>query len=130
MIRRKIQKVSVELKKSYRKGMRKYLICKECNFHEVLVSFEVGSVICGNCVQKMVGAPAGITPKSTEEKFPRGWALKARYVHTDGRVFVKGKATDEVVQPEPKAERKKVKKVVTKKQITRTVKKKKTTKRK
>jgi hypothetical protein len=128
MIRRKVQKVSAEMKKSYRKGMRKYLICKECNLHEVLVSFEIGAVTCGNCVQKMVGAPAGITPKSPDEKFPRGWALKARYVHTDGRVFERGKATDEIVQAEPKVVRTH-RKVKTKKSVTRVIKKKKTSKR-
>jgi len=118
MIRRKVQKVSAELKKSYRKGMRKYLICKECNLHEVLVSFEIGTVTCGNCVQKMVGAPAGITPKSADEKFPRGWALKAEYVHTDGRVFERGKDTGTVIEVQ-KPKRKSVKKITGKKLKTR-----------
>ena len=62
--------------------------------------------------------PEGIKPKSDVEKFPRGWALKARYIHIDGRVFEKGKETGEVVTPEepkPKKEKKVTEKKVTKK---------------
>ena len=49
------------------------------------------------------------------EKFPRGWALKARYVHIDGRVFEKGKETGEVETPEPPKKKENKKKQITKK---------------
>jgi hypothetical protein len=88
---------------------RKTLVCSVCNITTVSVASDIGAVTCAYCVQRQVAPPEGIKPKPEGEKFPRGWALKARYVHTDGRVFEKGRDTGEVVTPEkPKKEKKKV----------------------
>lgn len=88
---------------------RKTLVCQECDVVTVVVATDIKAVTCAYCVQKQVAPPEGIKPKPEGEKFPRGWALKQRYVHTDGRVFIKGKETGEVETPEapkPKKERK------------------------
>jgi hypothetical protein len=72
-----------------------YMLCKECSVEEVLVSSDVGAVTCGRCVQKMLIAPPSTEKKAAGDKFPRGWHFKARYVHTDGKVYKRGKLTDE-----------------------------------
>jgi hypothetical protein len=112
MLKRKITKATSAVKKLFKTGnTRKMLTCKVCEKIEVEVGFDTGAVTCSYCVQRQLPPPEGIKPKDPTEKFPRGWALKARYVHIDGRVFEKGKDTGEVVAPEtpkPKKERKKV----------------------
>lgn len=74
----------------------KYLTCKECNVVEVEVSGDVGAITCGMCVQKMLIAPTNISNKSANDtdKFPRGWHLKKQYVHTDGKIYTKGKLVE------------------------------------
>jgi len=95
---------------------RKTLVCQDCDIVTVEVASDIKAVTCAYCVQRQVAPPAGIKPKSENEKFPRGWALKARYVHTDGRIFIKGKDTGEIATPEaPKP--KKEKKVTTSKAV-------------
>jgi hypothetical protein len=95
---------------------RKTLVCQDCDVVTVVVANDIRAVTCAYCVQRQVAPPENIKPKPEGEKFPRGWALKQRYVHTDGRVFIKGKDTGEVVTPEaPKP--KKEKKVTTNKQV-------------
>ncbi len=94
---------------------RKTLVCQECDVVTVVVASDIRAVTCAYCVQKQVAPPEGIKPKPEGEKFPRGWALKARYVHTDGRVFEKGKDTGEVFTPEPPKNKETAKKKVTKK---------------
>lgn len=120
MLKRKIQKVSNALKNLFKSGKntKKLLLCKECDTVEVEVAQDIGAVTCAYCVQRQVAPPDNIKPKSEGEKFPRGWALKARYVHTDGRVFVKGKETGEVETSEPKKS-KEPKKATTKKKVTK-----------
>jgi len=117
MLKRKITKVSSSVKALLKSGKspKKFLTCKQCDTVEVEVSFDTGAVTCAYCVQRQVAPPEGIKPKSDVEKFPRGWALKARYVHIDGRVFEKGKETGEVETPKPKKEKKVTEKKVTKK---------------
>ena len=120
MLKRKITKVSSSVKALLKSGKspKKFLTCKECDNVEVEVSFDTAAVTCAYCVQRQLPPPQGIKPKSDVEKFPRGWALKQRYVHIDGRVFEKGKETGEVVTtevPKPKKEKKVTKKKVTKK---------------
>jgi hypothetical protein len=120
MLKRKVTKVSSSVKALLKSGKnpKKFLTCKECDKVEVEVSFDTAAVTCSYCVQRQLPPPQGIKPKSDVEKFPRGWALKARYVHIDGRVFEKGKDTGEVVTPEepnPKKEKRVTKKKVTKK---------------
>lgn len=117
MLKKKITKVTTSLKKLLAQG-RKSLLCKECEKHVVEVAPDIAAVTCGYCVQRQVAPPEGIKPKPEGEKFPRGWALKARYVHTDGRVFEKGKDTGEVVTPEEipvKEKKERTSKKVTKK---------------
>lgn len=112
MLKKKMTKATTSLKKLLSDG-RKTLVCKECEKHVVEVAADIKAVTCGYCVQRQCAPPENIKPKSEGEKFPRGWALKARYVHTDGRVFEKGKDTGEVVTPEapkPKKEKKVTKK--------------------
>ena len=120
MLKRKITKVTSAVKKFLKSGKspKKLILCKVCDTVEVEVSFDTAAVTCAYCVQRQVAPPEGIKPKEPGEKFPRGWALKARYVHIDGRVFEKGKETGEVVTPEtstPKKEKKEKKKVTKKK---------------
>jgi len=120
MLKRKITKATAEVRKFLKSGKNptKMLTCKVCDTIEVEVAFDIGAVTCARCVQRQVAPPEGIKPKSDTEKFPRGWALKARYVHIDGRVFEKGKDTGEVVTPEVKKP-KKEKKVTVKKKVTK-----------
>ncbi len=101
MLKRKLTKVSNTLKKLFKSGknLKKILLCKECDAVEVEVAHDIKAVTCGYCVQRQVAPPENIKPKDSSEKFPRGWALKARYVHTDGRVFEKGKETGETATP-------------------------------
>ena len=112
MLKRRMTKVNTSTKKFLKSGnTRKMLVCKECEKIKIEVPFDTAAVTCSYCVQRQLPPPEGIKPKDPTEKFPRGWALKARYVHIDGRVFEKGKDTGEVVTPEPlkpKKERKKV----------------------
>jgi hypothetical protein len=120
MLKRKITKATSAVKKFLKSGksQKKLILCKVCDTIEVEVSFDTAAVTCAYCVQRQVAPPEGIKPKEPGEKFPRGWALKARYVHIDGRVFEKGKETGEVVTPEtstPKKEKKEKKKVTKKK---------------
>ena len=92
---------------------RKTLVCQECDVVTVDVANDIKAVTCAYCVQRQVAPPDNIKPKSDGEKFPRGWALKARYVHTDGRIFIEGKDTGEVETqetPKPKKEKKVTKK--------------------
>ena len=119
MLKRKLTKVSSSVKALLKSGKspKKFLLCKECDNVEVEVSFDTAAVTCAYCVQRQLPPPVGIKPKSEVEKFPRGWALKARYVHIDGRVFEKGKDTGEVVTPEVPKQKKEKK--VTKKKVTK-----------
>lgn len=97
---------------------RKTLVCQDCDIVTVEVASDIRAVTCAYCVQRQVAPPAGIKPTPEGEKFPRGWALKQRYVHTDGRIFIKGKDTGEVETPEtpkPKKEKTSTKKKVAKK---------------
>ncbi len=94
---------------------RKTLVCQECDVVTVEVASDIKAVTCAYCVQRQVAPPEGIKPKPGGEKFPRGWALKARYVHIDGRVFEKGKETGEVETPEPPKKKENKKKQITKK---------------
>jgi hypothetical protein len=124
MLKRKIQKVSEALKKLFKSGKntKKFLMCKECDEVEVEVTQDIKAVTCAYCVQRQVAPPPNIKPKSDEEKFPRGWALKTRYVHVDGRVFEKGKDTGEIVdttKKEPKKKSTNQKKVAKKKTTTK-----------
>ena len=100
MLKRKIQKVSNALKNLFKSGKntKKLLLCKECDKVEVEVAQDIGAVTCAYCVQRQVAPPENIKPKEKSE-FPRGWALKATYIHTDGRIFEKGADTGRVYVP-------------------------------
>lgn len=118
MLKRKLTKISDALKNLFKSGknVKKYLLCKECNDVEVEVGADIHAVTCAYCVQRSVEPPASIVKEQqalSGDKFPRGWALKTKYVHTDGRVFSKGKEVGEVVEPIA-APKKKVKKTVAK----------------
>lgn len=128
MFKRKIQKVSKALRKLFKSGkdVKKFLLCKECGEVEVEVAQDIGAVTCAYCVQKQVAPPENIKPKEPGEKFPRGWALKATYIHTDGRIFEKGVDTgrkyepkNEEVKPTKKKEPKKKKTAPVKKKVTK-----------
>lgn len=127
MLKRRITKVTNAMKKLLKsgKGVNKYLTCKECNDVEVEVSPDTKAVTCAYCVQRQVAPPENIKPKAEGEKFPRGWALKATYIHTDGRIFEKGKDTGKKYVPAspdvktPKATKKKVVKKVVKKKTSK-----------
>jgi hypothetical protein len=117
MLKRKIQKVSNALKNLFKSGKntKKMLLCKECDDVEVEVAQDIGAVTCAYCVQRQVNPPEGLKPKDPSEKFQRGWALKTTYIHTDGRIFERGKDTGQKyipgeVKPPAPAEKKKVSK--------------------
>ena len=120
MLKKRLTKVAESLR-SFLKGSKnkkKSLLCKECDTVTVEVAQDIKAVTCAYCVQRQVEPPPSTVKVPEGEKFPRGWALKARYVHTDGRIFVKGKATGEVETaepPKPKKTKKTVAKKVTKK---------------
>lgn len=119
-LKRRIKKLS---KSEIRKvGGRQYLICGECGNHEVEVPSDVVRVTCAYCVQKMIAPPPEVQKKSDGEKFPRGWHFKARYVHTDGKVYVRGKLTDETDTPSIQIKRKPISKKTAKKTVKRKVK--------
>lgn len=111
MLKRKLTKISDALKNLFKSGknVRKYLLCKECNDVEVEVGADIHAVTCAYCVQRSVEPPASIVKEQqalSGDKFPRGWALKTKYVHTDGRVFSKGKEVAEpIVAPKKKAKK-------------------------
>ena len=132
MLKRKLKKVPKALEKLLKSGrnLKKFLLCKECDDIEVEVGVDIGAVTCAYCVQRQVAPPDSMKPKVPGEKFPRGWALRATYIHTDGRIFEKGVDTGRKYEP-TKAEPKKKKKIPAKKKVAPTKKKvvKKTTKR-
>lgn len=125
MLKRKLTKVSATIKAMLKSGKnsKKLLLCKECDKIEVEVAQDIKAVTCAYCVQQQVAPPENIKPKEKSE-FPRGWALKATYIHTDGRIFEKGQDTGRIyvpTDPTPVKEKKatkpktKTKKVVKKK---------------
>jgi hypothetical protein len=94
---------------------RKTLFCKECNIVTVSVSSDICSVICSYCVQRLAAPPENMKRKSENERFPRGWHFKQRYIHTDGRVFCRGVEIDEKAMPTEPTPKKIDKKVINKK---------------
>lgn len=127
MFKRKFTKISNTLKNLLKSGRntKKWLMCKVCDEVEVEVAQDISAVTCAYCVQKQVPPPENLKPKDPAEKFPRGWALKATYIHTDGRIFEKGKDTGKKYVPAspdvktPKATKKKVVKKVVKKKTSK-----------
>jgi hypothetical protein len=101
MLKRRIQKVAKALQNLFKSGKntKKLLVCKECDKVEVEVAHDISAVTCGYCVQRQVAPPENLKPKEPGEKFPRGWALKATYIHTDGRIFEKGTDTGRKYEP-------------------------------
>lgn len=65
---------------------RKLLVCTGCKIEEVEVAEDIGAVICGVCVQKLVAPPPRPKPKSDK---PRGWHLKL-FIELEGVVYSKG----------------------------------------
>lgn len=119
-LKRRIKKLTkTEIKKV---GGRHYLLCGECGREEVEVPSDIARVTCAYCVQKMVAPPPDTQKKPEGEKFPRGWHFKARYVHTDGKVYVRGQLTDETDTPSTVTKKK------TSRKVTKTSVKKKTKK--
>jgi hypothetical protein len=101
---------------------RHSLICKECEKEELEVSSDIRAITCAKCVQKMIAPPEFTTQRKPEsERFPRGWHFKARYVHTDGKIYVRGKLTDEVETPDPTPRKKKNSKVKIHKKVKKNV---------
>lgn len=131
MLKRKFQKVTEAIKKILKSGReaKKMLLCKECNKIDVEVGLDISAVTCAYCVQRQVPPPENIKPKAEGEKFPRGWALKATYIHTDGRIFEKGVDTGRTYVPDETTTVKKTralkKKTVVKKKVVAKRKKKK-----
>ena len=101
MLKRKLTKVAEAIKNMLKSGKnkKKYLTCCECNDVEVEVGIDIGAVTCAYCVQRSCAPPPTVQKASEGEKFPRGWALKATYIHTDGRIFEKGKDTGQKYTP-------------------------------
>jgi len=70
---------------------RKELECRVCNSEWVIVSMEVGSIVCSRCVTKMVAPPENPSTPKPSSGYPRGWHLKVVYEAEDGKYFSKGK---------------------------------------
>lgn len=88
---------------------QQYLGCDKCG-EDVVVSQDVGRVICDWCVQGMVPAPALPVTKPKSEK-PRGWHFKKYFEH-EGVVYSHGEiVTDTKVIAELKRENRTEKKV-------------------
>jgi len=86
MLKRRIKKASrTEVLKI---SGRQYLVCKECNDEEVLVSTDIGTVTCGRCVQRMSAPPENRQSAAKSDK-PRGWHFKM-YFEQNGVVYSKG----------------------------------------
>jgi hypothetical protein len=86
MLKRRTKKASrTEVLKT---SGRQYLVCKECNNEEVLVSMDVGAVTCGRCVQRMSAPPENRQSAVKSDK-PRGWHFKM-YFEQNGVVYSKG----------------------------------------
>ena len=106
--RRRTSKVDARTLRS--KQSFKTLSCskKGCT-QEVQVDKEVVSVICWECVQKMVGIdPKFLRPAKkvvkTPTGFPRGWHLHKRFVHSNGCVFDFGKENEALKDTLPPTE--------------------------
>jgi len=86
MLKRRTKKASrAEVMKT---SGRQYLVCKECNNEEVLVSTDIGTVTCGRCVQRMSAPPENRQSAVKSDK-PRGWHFKM-YFEQNGVVYSKG----------------------------------------
>ena len=86
MLKRRTKKASrTEVMKT---SGRQYLVCKECNNEEVLVSTDIGTVTCGRCVQRMSAPPENRQSAVKSDK-PRGWHFKM-YFEQNGVVYSKG----------------------------------------
>lgn len=120
MLKRKIQKVTAAIRQLLKSGKetKKLLMCKECDRIEVEVAPDIAAVTCAYCVQRQVAPPENIKPKEKSE-FPRGWALKATYIHTDGRIFEKGVDTGRTYVPDETPTAPPAKKVAKKKKSVR-----------
>ena len=95
--RRTTAKTIAHAQKFINKGPQ-WLLCSKCLADEVLVGADVSSVICADCVQRLVPAPEVKVPKKIAEghgEFPRGWHLRKRYVAPDGTVYERGKPAGE-----------------------------------
>lgn len=95
--KRSIKTSRTKLPTRYSSKEMKFLLCKECNNIGVDVTMDVSAVTCAYCVQRQTMPE--IKSLESKEKFPRGWALRATYIHTDGRIFEKGKDTGRIYTP-------------------------------
>lgn len=95
---RKKRVVSVVSTKSKNVIGRKWILCRECGIHDLEVGSDIKSAVCAYCVQRSVAPPETKQRPEGSDKFPRGWALQKRYVHTDGRIFSRGKEVVETPQ--------------------------------
>jgi hypothetical protein len=86
MLKRRIKKASKTTVSKV--SGRYYLLCAECNIEEVLVGTDIGTVVCGRCVQKLVSPPE-YKQKVVKSDKPRGWHFKMYFEH-DGIAYSKG----------------------------------------
>lgn len=83
-LKRRIKKLSKT--EARRVSTTHFVICKACNNEEIPVPLEVTAVMCGRCVQRMIGPPESEMPK---HKKPRGWHHRVYFEHVDG-IYSKG----------------------------------------
>jgi hypothetical protein len=53
----------------------------------IKVADNIIKAVCWKCLARQVPAP---TEKKQSIGFPRGWKFMSQFVHSDGRVFIKG----------------------------------------
>lgn len=93
---KKIKKLSKkDIERIQNRGSRKSLYCKECQSFVDDIAFDIDAVICSRCVQKIVAPPENYKSNAPEEKRPRGWQFKTRYVSPSGKIYHKGREVDE-----------------------------------
>ena len=71
-----------------------FLTCKECNESDVLAPCDTRSIICSDCVQKMIAPPSNYKKEKSDK--PRGWHFMSYFEH-GGIVYSKGiEVTDKI----------------------------------
>ena len=83
-------------------------------YEKIKVADNIVSAVCWNCLSRLIPRPS---EKKSSVGFPRGWKFMSQFVHSDGRVFSRGRETPELFGTIPPTEIKEIeKKIKTKKE--------------
>ena len=83
------RKMKTEISNSYKVNGIFYMCCSKCGREVSHIGEEAVSVVCSNCVSRMIPLeePKGYKPTGR----PAGWHWMNEFVDKDGNVFHKGK---------------------------------------